>query len=208
MTAGPTYDAIVLAGGWATRLGGTPKPGVLVGDHTLLDRALTACAGAGRTVVVGPADEVGPVPAGVVVTCEDPPRGGPVAGVAAGLAALSPPGRLDRPGRVLVLAVDVPGAADGVDPLLAAAARHPDADGVHLVRHGRAQWLTGLYRADALAAAAAGLVVHGAPVRRLVAGLTLVEVDDATGASDDVDTWEDVTRLSARHADRPEEAHP
>ncbi|PFG43920.1 molybdopterin-guanine dinucleotide biosynthesis protein A [Isoptericola jiangsuensis] len=199
------YDAIVLAGGRATRLGGTPKPGVVVGTRRLLDRALAACADAERTVVVGPAPEIGPVPPGVVVTCEDPPRGGPVAGTAAGLAALA---RDDRPAHVLLLAVDVPAAPAAVGPLVTAAAAHPDADGVHLSRAGRAQWLTGLYRTDALTAAATTLAVHGAPVRRLVAPLDLVEVDDPAGVSDDVDTWEDVTRLAARRTGRPEEATP
>lgn len=47
------YDAIVLAGGAAKRLGGADKPGVLVGGRALLDRVLGACAGAGTTVVVG-----------------------------------------------------------------------------------------------------------------------------------------------------------
>jgi molybdopterin-guanine dinucleotide biosynthesis protein A len=199
------YDAIVLAGGRATRLGGTPKPGVVVGARRLLDHVLDACDGAERTVVVGPADELGPVPTGIEVTCEDPPRGGPVAGIAAGVAALR---RTGAPHRVLVLAVDVPAAPDAVGPLLAAAAAHPDADGVHLVHRGRAQWLTGLYSVNPLRAALDGSAPHGAAVRQLVGGLTLVEVDDPAGASADVDTWEDVTRLSARHADRPEEAKP
>lgn len=47
------YDAIVLAGGAAKRLGGADKPGVRVGGRALLDRVLGACTGAGTTVVVG-----------------------------------------------------------------------------------------------------------------------------------------------------------
>ncbi|WP_165840672.1 NTP transferase domain-containing protein, partial [Streptomyces scopuliridis] len=47
------YDAIVLAGGAAKRLGGADKPGVRVGGRSLLDRVLAACEGAARTVVVG-----------------------------------------------------------------------------------------------------------------------------------------------------------
>ncbi|MEL3949629.1 NTP transferase domain-containing protein, partial [Streptomyces sp. LNU-CPARS28] len=46
------FDAVVLAGGRAARLGGADKPGVRVGGRALLDRVLAACAGAGTTVVV------------------------------------------------------------------------------------------------------------------------------------------------------------
>ena len=35
------YDAVVLAGGAARRLGGVDKPGVRVGGRALLDRVLT-----------------------------------------------------------------------------------------------------------------------------------------------------------------------
>lgn len=47
------YDAIVLAGGAAKRLGGADKPGIRVGGRALLDRVLAACADASTTVVVG-----------------------------------------------------------------------------------------------------------------------------------------------------------
>lgn len=47
------YDAVVLAGGAAKRLGGADKPGLTVGGLALLDRVLVACRGARTTVVVG-----------------------------------------------------------------------------------------------------------------------------------------------------------
>ncbi|NED13442.1 NTP transferase domain-containing protein, partial [Streptomyces sp. SID9124] len=47
------YDAIVLAGGAAKRLGGADKPALRVGGRALLDRVLAACADARATVVVG-----------------------------------------------------------------------------------------------------------------------------------------------------------
>ncbi|MFD9249059.1 NTP transferase domain-containing protein, partial [Streptomyces bottropensis] len=40
------FDAVVLAGGAARRLGGADKPALRVGGRALLDRVLTACAGA------------------------------------------------------------------------------------------------------------------------------------------------------------------
>jgi molybdopterin-guanine dinucleotide biosynthesis protein A len=50
------FDAVVLAGGRSTRLGGTDKPGLVVGRRTLLGSVVWAVteAGASRVVVVGP----------------------------------------------------------------------------------------------------------------------------------------------------------
>ncbi|GEA89892.1 hypothetical protein CCE01nite_38410 [Cellulomonas cellasea] len=86
-----TYDALLLAGGRARRLGGVSKPDVVVSGRRLLAYALDAAAsgpggGARRTVVVAPGSVA--VPGGVLRTLEEPPDGGPVAGIAAGLAAL------------------------------------------------------------------------------------------------------------------------
>ena len=203
------HDAVVLAGGRATRLGGVPKPTVVLDGATLLDRALAATRDAARTVVVGP-DLPPDAPWDVLVTREDPPFGGPVAGLDAGLRTLDGAREDAPPPWVLVLAVDVPRAADAV-PLLIAAVHDDtwhdgDADGAYLVRDGRAQWLVGLYRRDALrraldalagpqgAPAAPGLA--GVPVRRLVAGLSCLEVPDSDAVSADVDTWEDARRLT------------
>jgi len=204
------HDAVVLAGGRATRLGGVPKPTVVLDGATLLDRALAATRDAARTVVVGP-DLRADVPRDVLVGREDPPFGGPVAGLDAGLRVLDGPRDDAPPPWVLVLAVDVPRAADAV-PLLRAAVHHDalrhraDVDGAYLVHEGRAQWLVGLYRRDALrreldALAGAGGTqptpgLAGVPVRRLVARLSCVEVPDADAVSADVDTWDDARRLT------------
>ncbi len=92
------YDAVVLAGGAARRLGGEDKPGVRVGGRTLLDRVLAACADAGRTVVVAePRATARPVE----WAREDPPGGGPVAALDAGLRRTAAP-------YVLVLSADLP----------------------------------------------------------------------------------------------------
>ncbi|MCM3661915.1 NTP transferase domain-containing protein [Georgenia satyanarayanai] len=184
------HDAVVLAGGTGRRLGGVLKPQVEVGGRRLLDHVLDATTAASRVVVVAP--EAVPVPDGVTRTLEDPPHGGPVAGIAAGLRALG-----EGEALVLVLACDLPGAAAAVPRLLAAAeGRIADGDGVVLSDDGgREQWLLGLYARPALEAAIASVAaaggVRGAPVRALVGPLLLLAVPAAQGEVRDIDTWAD-----------------
>ncbi|WP_370526108.1 molybdenum cofactor guanylyltransferase [Cellulomonas sp. JH27-2] len=186
---GAAFDAVVLAGGAASRLGGADKAEVVVGGRALLDHALAAVAGAARVVVVGPPALARP---GVTTVLEDPPGGGPVAGLAAGLAALGPGADV-----VVVLACDVPGANVLVPALLDAAG---EADGARVVdEDGRPQHLLAAYRRAALDTALVGLDdPHGAAVRRLVEKLRLVDVPDPGGLSADADTWADVDALDAR----------
>ncbi|MCX3063852.1 DUF6457 domain-containing protein [Streptomyces beihaiensis] len=89
------YDAVVLAGGGARRLGGADKPGVRIGGRALLDRVLAACAGARSTVVVA---EPRPTAREVVWAREYPPGSGPLAALAAGVRALPRPRPRPRPG--------------------------------------------------------------------------------------------------------------
>lgn len=201
MPAGITYDAVVLAGGRATRLGGTTalgdtaKAGLVVEGERLLDRALRATSRAGTAVVVGPpelADALTGVRPQPVLTQEDPPFGGPVAGLAAGMRVLPAAGAP----WVLVLAVDVPHAAGAIALLEQAVSREPT-DGAYLVREGRAQWLVGIYRRAALASALAGIEPAGASMKRLVGELRCAEVPDPAGWSDDIDTPADAERLGA-----------
>lgn len=173
------WDAIILGGGRGERLGGVSKSDLLVGDSPLLDRALAAVGGAADVVIVG-----GSRRDGVRWTLEEPPGGGPAAGVLAGLAALAS-SREPSPWTV-VLAVDTPGAADAVPALLAARAQ----DGAWVIDdHGREQPLLAAYRTAVLALDGDP---HGAPMRTLVAGLDMVAVADPAAAAHDVDTWEDV----------------
>jgi molybdopterin-guanine dinucleotide biosynthesis protein A len=207
-------DLIVLAGGSGRRLGGADKAAGAIAGRTLLSRALDARAVAARTVVVGPESSrpaAGAAAVEVLWALEDPPLGGPVAGVAAGLAALE---RDSRAGAdwVLLLACDLPWAADAARILLAAAEAGAETgaqagagaldalDGIHLVdADGRDQWLAGLYRASALGAAVrrAGADVRGARMRDLLAGLRLRGIRDDSNAGKDVDTWQDVAATEA-----------
>jgi molybdopterin-guanine dinucleotide biosynthesis protein A len=230
-------DLIVLAGGRGSRLGGVLKPAVEVAGRTLLSRVLDARPVARHAVVVGPpaaqpaAAPPGTAPAAgtpLIWALEDPPFGGPVAGLAAGLAALDAHAPLETnldsleppAGWLLVLACDLPWGADAARLLVAAASalektddRH---DGVHLVdSSGHAQWLAAIYRAPALRAAVARLGdrVDGASMRQLLTGLQLEGLRDDSGAGIDVDTWQDVTSSTVRLTDasvpdysaRPEE---
>ncbi|WNB86933.1 NTP transferase domain-containing protein [Cellulomonas sp. ATA003] len=199
-------DAVVLAGGQGRRLGGVSKPDVAVAGRTLLDRALDAVAGARHVVVVGPPHLGRP---GVVTALEDPPFGGPLAGLHAGVVALGAAAADGADGAdagdaadvaVLVLACDVPGAASSVPALRAALAEHPGADGAQVVREGRPQPVA-LYRAarlrDALDGLAADGGLRGVPLRRLAERLRMTAVVDVQGHSDDADTWDDVARLES-----------
>jgi molybdopterin-guanine dinucleotide biosynthesis protein A len=200
------FDAVVLAGGAASRLGGTDKPALTVGGLMLLDRVLGACASAAGTVVVGPRR---PTARPVRWTREEPPGGGPLPALAAGLAALGAgdggSGERERPGIVLVLAADLPFLTADTVAALAGALAATDDEGVLLVdAGGRDQPLAAAYRADPLRREIALLSAEhgglsGLPLRLLTGELALRRMPDPTGeASFDCDTWDDVAAARAR----------
>ena len=195
-----SLDAIVLAGGRAARLGGARKPLLEVDGTSLLTRTVAAArgAGAGRIVVVGERMLEDP---SLVWVREDPPFGGPVAGIIAALPRV-------EADWTLVLACDLPGIDRALDLLpLGEADTAPSGDGTHLTdASGRSQWLTALYRTSALRAAAASVPDDGrnAPVRSLVGGLSLTSVEGPESATRDVDTWEDL-EWARRASDVPGE---
>lgn len=182
--------AILLAGGRATRLGGEAKPLLDVGGKTLLQRAVDAAvaAGAAPIIVVGPES---PVEGEVAWVREDPPFGGPVAGVVTALSALA-----GTPQWTLVLACDLPGAGEAVPRLLRDAKLLPaDTEGVCLAdESSRPQWLTGLYRTTGLRQGVRGLENdgQGASMRELLDGLAIAAMSAPSRETTDVDTWEDV----------------
>ena len=215
MTDDLIVDLIVLAGGRARRLDGAVKPAVEVAGRALLSRVLDARGLARHVVVVGPAEaRAADDTAELTWTLEDPPFGGPVAGIVAGLAALQRVAASGPADWVLLLACDLPWAADAAR-LLVPAATEPglpaSVHGLHLVdAGGRAQWLAGIYRPAPLTAAAdrLGADAHGASMRALLAPLTLRGVNDADGAGSDVDTWQDVERTSALLTSTPPRSEP
>ncbi|MGY1499353.1 NTP transferase domain-containing protein [Streptomyces sp. QTS52] len=187
------YDAVVLAGGAARRLGGADKPGVRVGGRALLDRVLAACADAGTTVIVA-----GPRPTARPVTWahEDPPGGGPVAALDAGL-------RHTGAEHVVVLSADLPFLGPATVRRLLDALRTSGAEGALLTdTGGRDQPLVAVYRASALRRELGALALEhggltGLPLRRLTAALELTRVSDPV-ASFDCDTWDDIAAARAR----------
>jgi len=184
---------VVLAGGTAVRMGGVDKAALDLDGVTLLERALAATSSAAEVVVVG---RRVPTSREVAWTVEDPPLGGPAAGLLAGLDRLGP--ELDL---VAVLAVDMPKVNSGtVARLTWAVEADHDVDGAVLVDpDGRRQPLAAVYRVAALSAARPCDPVeqHGLSVRRLVGRLRLVEVPTVGDETRDVDTWDDVRALRA-----------
>ncbi|WP_253908510.1 molybdenum cofactor guanylyltransferase [Arthrobacter sp. H41] len=205
------FDAVVLAGGRSSRLGGTPKANLTVQGRSLLEITCLAVADAHRIVVVGPDSAV---PAALTellrarfgtggpelrVVREDPPFAGPAAALA---AALVRPGALDplesSPGLLAVLACDMPHAGQLLKLLLAAAARDPS---VSLVaeEEGRNQPLAALYRRDALETAVADAAAAGGTanlsMKKLLARVRTREVPVPPGTTLDVDTWDDARAL-------------
>ncbi len=191
-TPGVQYDAVLLAGGRASRMSGIDKTALVADGLALSDHAVAAAARARSVVLVGLRDGRTAQDGGVV-TREDPPFGGPVAGIAAGLVAVPEPAPW-----TLVLACDLVRPERAVDALLRAADDTADVDGfVAVDEDGRRQPLLALYRSSALREAVQALGdPTDAAVRRLTAGLRLVEVLLAAGLCADVDEPADAARVT------------
>ncbi len=187
------FDAVVLAGGRGSRLGGRDKATIDVGGRTLLEGVLDAVGHAQQTVVVGPTR---PGLEHVVVVCEDPPGGGPVAALAAAVSSVGTD-------TVVVLATDLPFVTGAVvDHLRATLASTPGAGAAVAVDDaGRLQWLLAVWRVDALRHT---LACVGPPAGRSLRDLGgHVEVTATTMPDDsrreppvwfDVDTVEELAR--------------
>jgi molybdenum cofactor guanylyltransferase len=210
----PDFDAVILAGGRARRLGGADKPGLMVGTTTMAGAVAAAAAAAGaRTVVlVGPPRPeltglAATLPGGLIVTREEPPGGGPVPALRAGLARVTAPW-------VAVLAADLPflRAAD-VRELVAAAARDQYSGSVLQDDQGSAQWLAGCWQASRLRGALDGYA--GSSLRGVLAPLAPVLLQLA-GAGQAPPPWLDcdtpealeAARLAARAAPPARPAAP
>lgn len=202
MSRTPPFDAVVLAGGAAQRLGGVSKPDLELGGRRLVDGVIVAVADAREIVVVGDVA----VPSGVHRALEDPPLGGPVAGVAAGLARL---GELAPvPAWTALLACDLADPLPALGRLIAAwsyAQRREDIgtdehDGWCLADStGHPQWLLGIHRTASLRRALARLdSPRDTSMHSLFAESTLVTVPADDDEVADIDTWTDHARWVER----------
>ncbi|WP_246600144.1 molybdenum cofactor guanylyltransferase [Skermania piniformis] len=189
-----TRHAIVLAGGSGRRLGGVDKPGLVVGGRSLLDVALAAVEHCTDVVVVGP--RRAGLPPAVRQASEEPAGTGPVAALAAGLAAL--PGRARQ---VLVLAADLPFITSAATAELCTRLDDADTDAAFAVDSGgRLQYLLAAWRGPALAARLTELTPR--TNRRMRDLVPAHHVRVALAGVQDCDTPEDL-RAARRQLARP-----
>lgn len=184
--------AVVLGGGRSSRMG-MDKLTLRIGGRPLLARCVDAAlTWAPRVVVAG--DE----PAGwardtrVRFRREDPPFGGPVAGIAAALALV------EDADEVLILAGDL-ADPDAAVRLLAAADTGPD--GVVLEdADGWPQYLAGRYAGGSLRHAVAHLEgCRDVSVRRLMRAMDVARLRTPEAATRDLDTPEVAKMIGVKH---------
>jgi molybdopterin-guanine dinucleotide biosynthesis protein A len=173
-----TWSAIVLSGGTNKRFG-SDKSAALLHSVTLLDHVLSFIPQEIKVVTVGKD------------VFEEPPLGGPVAGIARGLQEVDTE-------YVAIVAVDMPYGSALFSQLLNAisadAAMPVDADGFK-------QPLCGIYRRAALLSAIEKLGnPHGQSMRALCELLVIDEVHVDARALIDIDTPEDL--ISAHSSPR------
>jgi molybdopterin-guanine dinucleotide biosynthesis protein A len=200
----PAWAVIALTGGGSRRMG-RDKATLDVGGATLLDRTLADVPPEIPVVVAGPPVRV--ARPGVRFAQEDPPGGGPVAGVGAALTLVVAP-------IVVVLAADLP-LVGSLPAALAGAlvdtdGAIPQPDAVLAVdASGRPQQLCAAYRTGALRRAVAEVgSAEGAAMREVVGRLrtvtlSIIAVRELRGEpveldpTWDIDTPEDLYRLEA-----------
>jgi molybdopterin-guanine dinucleotide biosynthesis protein A len=201
------FDAIVLAGGAATRMGGVDKPMMHVAGKPMLERVIDAVSAAQSCIVVGPRREL-PTATRVRWVHERPCMGGPLAAIAAAIPYLGAD-------RVVLLAADMPWIAEAVPTLVRSVAE--SAVDAALLRTGdRDNYLAAAWRREKLTAAlASAQTATGGAVRSLYRGLRVVRIADPHGWGRDCDTTDQLHAANcemesrrARTAPPPTSAQP
>jgi molybdopterin-guanine dinucleotide biosynthesis protein A len=165
-----TWSVIVLSGGTNKRFGSDKSQALLKGV-TLIDHVLSFIPAGIKTVIVGKD------------VFEQPPLGGPVAGIARGVQEVDTE-------YVAITAVDMPYGSSLFPQLLEAIT---DDAAMPVDSQGFKQPLCGIYRRQALLAALAKLGdVHSQSMRALCDLLVIDEVKVDAGALVDIDTPEDL----------------
>ena len=185
VTTSGDVTAVVLAGGTSRRFG-SDKLAAPLGGSTVLDTVLGSLPPEWPVVVVGPPR---PCRGPVTWTREDPPGGGPLAGVAAGVGAVATD-------LVAVVAGDMPYAGPALVTLVAALAAAPPEVGavVAVDAHGVANPLLAAYR-TASVREVLPLPAANRPAKLLLA-VPHLEVAVSGWAGRDVDTPADLDDLT------------
>lgn len=189
IAAPPDLAGLVLAGGDGRRFG-RPKAGVPWAGGTLVGAAVALLAAHGMPVVVAARPHIDLPPLDVPVAMDGCSDGGPLAGIAAGIALLEHP-------RVLVLACDMPLAA----PLVAALVAHPGPGAVVAADHTGQNPLCAIYPRERASAAIARM--RASDQRRaamLVQMLGAEVIEDRWGAMANINRPADLDLAMARRA--------
>lgn len=193
MTTPPHWDAIIVAGGRASRLGGIDKTALVYEGRSLLQLALDAVRLAEHVSVVGSASLVSS--ARIRQTEESPRWGGPAAAIVAGLGNL----RDSDSEFTAVVAADQPQVGEALGVLLNTLSTEYGDDGlVALDSGGQRQPLLAVYRTSSLRTATSRLPLDGLSVRRLVETLALRFVPLPGELCSDIDTPADAARFGIR----------
>ena len=186
----PPAAGLLLTGGSSRRLG-VDKALLRLGDERLVDRAARVLA-----EVVMPVIEVGPGYTSLPTAREDPPGGGPLCALIAGVEALDARGTRTA---VVLLAVDLPFVDARVVEWLA---DHPSSGTVVPMVDGMPQTTCARYSVDALIAAGDVAAAGERSLRALLAGVPVHEAPESEWSAvatrrtfADVDTPDDIDAL-------------
>lgn len=179
---GGAFDAVVLAGGQGSRMGGPAKPLRKLAGWPMLDHVLLACSAASRQIVVGPSR----IGIGSPLFCREQPAGsGPVAAISAGLRHVQQP-------VVLILAADLPFVGSALRPLRELVAAGAEAAAL-VEPSGRVNFLAAAWRTASLYAALDRLGdPAGRPVRALFESVEVAYLPDFDAHGADCDTPTDL----------------
>jgi len=190
--------AVILAGGRAERLGGVNKALLEIGGKTMIDRALAVVVGCAPVLLSVGTRRDFVVPSVTPVLDLDANYGGPLAGVAAAVAAL----RGEDIELLLTVAVDTPFfPADFLERARSALATGP---AVIASYDGQDYPTNGLWRLDAIRGLPGDVIAGTAPhsLKRLAAGIGAVQLDYSGLAAEDpfanANTPEDLEALRRR----------